>query len=371
MGVNGSLTISRPLRRSLVAVRPQAVRCALAGDAGPMFVGLAMPNADPRLGVRDNCDRLEMMLQHRLLAVIVTVAGLVAGSCFAEAAGTSGIAWVRAGGRSPVGIAYQEWGLERGSGQALVLIHGMGASRYFWRKMIPALAGEHRVIALDLKGYGRSSKPMDGRYSILDQARLVRAALAERGVTSATVIGHSLGGAVALALAIEEIGKPQRMVERLVLMAAPAFPQSLPPPIEIIRQRRIGETLLEITPAELIARITLYGASLDTSHITEADVAAYAEPLASAGGRAALIATARALEPSRYGSLFARYRRLEVPALLVWCRADAIVPLQTGQRLARTLPDARLEIIEGCNHMPPEEKPAETLVRLKAFLGGR
>lgn len=293
--------------------------------------------------------------------------GLVAGPALAAATGTSGIAWVRAGGRAPVGIAYEE----RGAGPALVLIHGMGASRYFWRKVIPALAREHRVIALDLKGYGRSSKPEDGRYSILDQARLVRAALAERGVTSATVIGHSLGGAVALALAIEDLDRRQRLVERLVLMAAPAYPQSMPPPIALLTYRGVAETVMNLAPSHVIARVTLYGASLDTSYISEADIAAYAEPISSLGGRAALIATARALEPSRYGTLMARYRRVKVPALLVWCRADAIVPLETGQRLARTLPDARLEVIEGCNHMPPEEKPAETLVRLKAFLGGR
>lgn len=308
-----------------------------------------------------------MMLQHGLRGLLAAMATVLAvWSSSAAAVGTSGTAWVRAGGRPPVGIAYEE----RGSGPALVLIHGMGASRYFWRKVIPALAREHRVIALDLKGYGRSSKPEDGRYSILDQARLVRAALAERGVTSATVIGHSLGGAVALALAIEEIGKPQRLVERLVLMAAPAYPQSLPPPIALLTYRGVAETVMNLAPSQIIARVKLYGASLDTSYISEADIAAYAEPISSPGGRAALIATARALEPSRYGTLMARYRRVEVPTLLVWCRADAIVPLDTGQRLARTLPNARLEIIEGCNHMPPEEKPAETLVRLKAFLGG-
>lgn len=294
-----------------------------------------------------------------------------AGPAVAEVASASGIAWVRAGGRPPVGIAYREWGLERGAGPALVLIHGMGASSYFWRKLVPALARDHRVIALDLKGYGQSSKPEDGRYSVLDQARLVRAALAQRGVSTATVIGHSLGGAVALALAIEDLGKPRRLVERLVLMAAPAYPQSLPPPIAMLTYRGIAETLMGLVPAEVIARVTLHGASLDTSYITNADIAAYAEPIASPGGRAALIATARALEPSRYGALLARYRLLRVPALLLWCRADAIVPLETGQRLARTLPIARLEVIEGCNHMPPEEKPAETLVRLKGFLGGR
>jgi pimeloyl-ACP methyl ester carboxylesterase len=267
-------------------------------------------------------------------------------------------------GQGSVRLHYEE----RGSGPTVVLVHGLGASTYFWRRIAPSLARNRHVIALDLKGFGRSAKPEDGRYRITDQARLLAAFLRQRGLAHVTVVGHSLGGAVALAAAIESKRRDPGLIDRLVLIAAPAYPQSLPEPIIALQKPGLGEALLDIASPWLIARLTLHGATLDTSRIMSADIEAYARPLASAGGRAALIATARTLDAELYENLIARYRTLAVPTLLIWCRGDRIVPLATGQKLQRNLPRARLEVLEACNHLPPEERPADVLARLLAFL---
>lgn len=107
------------------------------------------------------------------------------------------------------------------SAPPIVLVHGYTASIRWWDRVIPRLARRHRVVALDLLGHGGSDKPRDG-YSIPNQARVVARALAALGVSDATVVGHSMGGSVAVALAA---GHPQAVERILVLDQAtrPSF----------------------------------------------------------------------------------------------------------------------------------------------------
>ena len=85
----------------------------------------------------------------------------------------------------------------------LLLIHGFGASTYTWRHIAPELARTHRVIAVDLKGFGQSDKPFDSRYSVFDQAELLAELIEEKDLHNLTLVGHSFGGGIALMLALE------------------------------------------------------------------------------------------------------------------------------------------------------------------------
>lgn len=258
---------------------------------------------------------------------------------------------------------------ERGEGEPIVLLHGFGASSYFWRLITPTLARSHRVIAIDLKGFGRSQKPIDGRYRVTDHSRVIREYLAGRGLSGITLIGHSLGGAVSLAITIEAQEANPGLVRNLVLISAPAYPQTIPDTIATIQRPRIGELVLEVVPAEVIAQQTLIGASAPGRPIDPADVAAYAAPLRSPGGKEALIATARTFDPALYASLIARIGTIRARTLVLTCRDDQIVPLSTSLRLARTIPRAELTVFSGCNHLAPEEKPGPTVQRIQRFLG--
>ena len=219
---------------------------------------------------------------------------------------------------------------ERGSGDAIVLLHGFGASSYFWRRITPALAKSHRVIAIDLKGFGRSDKPVDGRYSVTEHARVIRAFLAGRGL---------------------------------------AYPQTIPNTIAALQRPGFGELMLDLIPAETIAEQTLIGAAVPGTPIYPADIAAYAMPLRSPGGKEALIATARTFDPNRYMSLINRIGTIRARTLVMTCRFDNIVPLATAVRLAHTIPGAEITVFDGCNHVAPEEKPARVSRRILTFLG--
>jgi len=256
---------------------------------------------------------------------------------------------------------------ERGHGPPLVLLHGLGASIFTWRHIMPALARGHRVIALDLRGFGRSDKPFDQRYTAADQAALVAAFIAKRGLNGVTLIGHSFGGTVALNAALKLRGKPHR-VTRLVIMDAPALKQDFGAGAELLRAPGLPYVAMTMTPPELMARLLLHVVSAPGRAVPERDIRGYAAPFYDLGSRHAFIATAQAILAANTRRLGARYRAIRQPTLLVWCRRDRIVPLATGRRLRRRLPHAHLEVLGRCNHLPQDEVPGALLAKLRPFL---
>jgi pimeloyl-ACP methyl ester carboxylesterase len=114
---------------------------------------------------------------------------------------------------------------DRGQGRPVLLIHGFGNSIYVWRHVAPGLEGSCRVVAIDLKGFGRSPKPEDGHYSVYDQAALIRDFVIARDLRDVTLVGHSFGGGAALvATLFLQRAAPGRQA-RLVLIDSIAYPQ--------------------------------------------------------------------------------------------------------------------------------------------------
>ena len=257
--------------------------------------------------------------------------------------------------------------VEAGHGPPIVLLHGIGGSTYTWRNVLPDLTRSHRAIAIDLKGFGRSEKPLDEAYSPADQALLVAAYLEARGLSNVTLAGHSLGGTVALLAALELQRRDPTRVSRLVLIDSPAYPQPVSPGLEFLRTPLLSSLLLALVPPEWPARMAL-GRQHAENTVSDADIAAYAEPYREPGARHALMATARNVEPADWAALTSRYPTITQPTLLVWCLDDTLVPAATGLRLSRTLPSNRLATIEGCAHSPPDEKPAELVAILRPWL---
>lgn len=270
--------------------------------------------------------------------------------------------------------------VEAGSGPVIVLLHGIGGSTYTWRNVLPTLARTHHVIAIDLKGFGASEKPLDDAYSPVDQAVLVVDFLARRGLTDVTLAGHSLGGTVALLAAMQltrrieasslarntaDVAPPR--VSRLVLMDAPAYPQPMSFAIAFLRAPFWPRFILDLVPPEWPARMALVRQQ-EAATISESDIAAYAAPYREEGARHALIATALALEPENWHAVTSGFAGIRQPTLLVWCLDDTLVPASTGLRLSRTLPASDLKTIEGCAHSPPDERPAELVSILQRWL---
>jgi len=145
----------------------------------------------------------------------------------------------------------------RDHGQAaeptFVLLHGYAGSSYTWRYWAPRLTSRGRVLTVDLKGFGDAPKPEDGRYAPGDLADLVVALLRELDLRNVTLIGHSLGGGVALLTALRLHDSGEDRLARLVLIGSPAYRQKLPPLVPLSKVPGLTAPLLEMIGAKRAA----------------------------------------------------------------------------------------------------------------------
>ncbi len=246
-----------------------------------------------------------------------------------------------------------------GQGPPVVLLHGFASSIENWTTVLPELSKRHRVIALDLKGFGWTDRP-PGDYSPRAQAELVRALLDERGVDKAAFVAHSWGSSVALEFAL---AYPQR-VTRLALYDAWVYEAQLPTMFHLARAKGLGEALFALyygaLPDERMA-LAFY----EPAALTEPLVEAVERALERPGTRAAALEAVRGM---RFADVEARYGEVRAPTLLLWGREDRVTPLSVGERLQRQLPRSSLRVYGRCGHFPMLEAAAESTRDLAAFL---
>ena len=253
-------------------------------------------------------------------------------------------------------------------GETFLLLHGYAGSSFTWRQWLPDLARRGRVLTVDLKGFGDAPKPDDDRYAPGDLADLVVALVLEMGLHRLTLVGHSLGGSIALLVALRLLDASEERLGRLVLIASPAYRQRLPPMVSLSKAPRLARLLLRVVGTRRVVRFVLRQIVVDAATVSYDQVAAYAHPLESEEGVRSAMAVGRSILPGDLDATAARYPELEIPTLLLWGDRDRVVPLRIGQRLSHDLPDARLVIMERCGHIPPEELPKTSLRHLEEFV---
>jgi pimeloyl-ACP methyl ester carboxylesterase len=254
-----------------------------------------------------------------------------------------------------------------GTGDPILCLHGMGASIYSWRNFIAPFSRNNRLILVDNRGCGKSPKPLDTHYSIQEHTDAIYKIIVEENLTNLTLIGNSLGGAIALLLAIRLHDEDPTRLSRLVLIGSAGDKRSLPAHLMLVRSI-LGAPIIRLSPSRLAAKMILRLAYFDSSKITSEQVEVYASPMANPGGRHALLQTAKQCIPSNIDELLAKVKSLTVPTFILWGREDRIIPLRVGEFLHKTIPNSTLEIIERCGHVPQEEKPDETIERISRFL---
>ncbi len=248
---------------------------------------------------------------------------------------------------------------EAGTGPAVVLVHGYSASSDEWLGVIPAISAGHRVIAVDLKGFGWTSRP-DGDYRPAAQAKLVWGVLDKLGVKDVAIVGHSWGSSVALEMAVAQ----QERVRRVALYDAYVYDEQVPSFFRWAEKSGIGEALFGLYYDERLEdRIPL--AYYDDKWVTQARVDHVEHELSRPGTTAAALATAR---EHHFGPLHEALRAFAKPVLLMWGENDEVTPLQFGQRLAAELTDATLITYPRCGHLPMVEAHNQSTRDLVAFL---
>lgn len=256
--------------------------------------------------------------------------------------------------------------LTAGVGDAVVLIHGLGATKGSFLPTVAALAGRFRLIALDLPGFGDSVKPLRAAYHAPFFARSVVDLLDALELERAHVIGNSMGGRVALELGLRH---PER-VRRLVMLSPALAWRRERPWAPLVRLLRPELGLLQITPRWAVEAVVHRIIPVAESNWVQAGVDEFLRAYPTPRGRMAFYAAARQIyleEAHGAKGFWTRLSRLEPASLFVWGKRDGLVPIGFAAHVKRALPAARhLEL--DCGHVPQLERPAETHAAIADFL---
>ncbi len=259
--------------------------------------------------------------------------------------------------------------VEAGSGHLLLLIHGMAGTSENWNSVIEPLGTRHAVIAPDFPGHGLSA-PGGGDYSLGSLASGLRDLLLTLGRERATLVGHSLGGGVAMQFTYQF----PEMVERLVLVSSGGLGPDVSP---ILRAAALpGADLFISATAGVGQRVgSTLGRGLGMLGMRPspdlAEVARGYASLADPERRKAFLATLRAVvgtEGQRVAALDRLYLAAALPLLIVWGDRDPIIPVAHAEEAHQELPGSRLEIFEGVGHMPQYEQPGRFIATLERFI---
>jgi len=254
-----------------------------------------------------------------------------------------------------------------GSGPPLLLVHGLGGSRQTWRHLLPLLATQNTVIAVDLPGHGESDAPA-GDYSLGAHAAALRDVLVALGHSRASIVGHSLGGGIALQFAYQF---PER-TERLLLISSGGLGKevtlvlraaTLPGAETVVAA--LGRLPLGVSRMALLAMPGL---------VARQDVRLFADDLrtfSSTKQCRTFVRTARSVIDWRGQSVSATHQTQflnALPVFLAWGDNDKTIPPSHHRDLADHLPNARTLEIHGAGHYPHETAPGMLVPAMREFL---
>ncbi|WP_024793850.1 alpha/beta fold hydrolase [Tomitella biformata] len=253
--------------------------------------------------------------------------------------------------------------------ETLLLVHGIAGSSRVWRQVMPELARTYRVIAPDLPGHGLSSKGR-GDYSLGAFAAVLRDLLQELDVDRVTVVGHSLGGGVALQLAYQH----PELVGRIALISSGGLGPEVGWPLRLLAAPGAELVLPVIAPPFLRPlgdkiREWVGGKGVRADNLEEMWLA-YAS-LSDSETRKAFLRTLRSVVDTR-GQAVSASSRLHlanaIPSQLIWGDADPMIPVAHGLGAHEAMPGSRLRVLPGVGHFPQTERPEEVEQILTEFI---
>jgi pimeloyl-ACP methyl ester carboxylesterase len=249
---------------------------------------------------------------------------------------------------------------DEGTGDAIVLVHGTGASLHTWNAWAQELSQTHRVIRLDLPAYGLTGKDPKKRYSSKDYVDLIDAFLKELNVNQFHLAGNSLGGLVSWLYASYHPDK----VQKLILIDPSGFPSKKSPMvISLAKTPGINMLIRYVTPKAFIKKNlkeVYYNPDLISTQILDR----YYELTLAPGNRTAFIDRAK-IEREDYTD---RLGLITNPTLILWGAEDAWIPLKNAYHFEEKIATSTVVVMKETGHLPMEEKPAKSLAITLDFL---
>jgi pimeloyl-ACP methyl ester carboxylesterase len=274
----------------------------------------------------------------------------------------------------PIGVAVDLHGhslhyVDAGAGAPVVFVHGLLGSHHDWAQLLDDLSSHHRVLALDLFGHGASAKPM-GDYSLGAHAATVRDLLDHLGFGAVTLVGHSLGGGIALQFAYLF---PDR-VHRLVLVSSGGLGRELSLLLRLSTLPGVEWVLPMLASRWLRDRGEQVGRGFARAGLHPGpDVSRAWQGFVSLGDpetRRAFLATSRAVIDPGGQTVTARHRLSmlgTIPTLLVWGARDRLIPSWHAVMAQQEIPNSRVEVFEQAGHFPHLDEPERFASLLREF----
>jgi pimeloyl-ACP methyl ester carboxylesterase len=242
----------------------------------------------------------------------------------------------------------------RGAGVPVVFLHGFPTSGHLWSDVVPLMPPGHRLVVVDLLGYGRSDRPDSRAVDLRSHAERVVELFDELRIQRACVVGHGIGGGIAQSIAVRH---PQR-VSHLCLIDSVAFDRW---PTLRARMARASLVVTQFLPPGVLLGIVRsylergYGDAHRAAHSIEQ----YLRPFLTFEGRDALVAHIRALTNRETKKLGRQLKKISVPTAILWGEFDPVLPLSIGRELQASISGASLEVLPDRRHFTPEEAPRQ------------
>ena len=245
----------------------------------------------------------------------------------------------------------------------IVLIHGTGASLHTFEGWAAQLKEDHRVISMDLPGYGLTGPFVDGDYSIANYVEFIGELLSSLNINHCILGGNSLGGKIAWNFTLQN----PNMVDKLILIDAAGYPtkaKSVPIAFQLAKVPILNKAFTYITPRFIVKR-SVENVYADQSKVTEALVDRYFELSLREGNRRAFVDRLAAI------SVIKSYNRISSithPTLILWGKEDQLIPLESAYQFQKDLVNDTLVVLENLGHVPMEEAPERSLKPVLDFL---
>jgi 4,5:9,10-diseco-3-hydroxy-5,9,17-trioxoandrosta-1(10),2-diene-4-oate hydrolase len=254
-------------------------------------------------------------------------------------------------------------------GPTVVLVHGVGRFIEDWLPCFSKLASRYCIYAIDLLGHGHTDKPLSASYSIVDLARFLNEFITTLGMKRAHIIGHSLGGGITLQLTLQF----PEVVDKLVLVCSAGLGKEATLVLRIATVPVLGELLTR--PSRSGTKRLLKEFVEDPDILTDDLVDTSFQMASAPGAQKILLKTLRAAgnlfgqHKEMYGPIVENLSSIHHPALVIWGQQDRVLPVDHAKVAAQGLPDVRIEILDGCGHMPMLEQTELFNTSILDFLG--
>lgn len=253
-----------------------------------------------------------------------------------------------------------------GSGEPMVLVHGITTYSFIWRDVLPFLEPHFDVITVDLLGCGESDMPLDVSYAIQDHADRLYGFLRELGITKLHLVGHDLGGGVSQIFAVRH---PEMLLD-LALINSVGYDFWPVQPITALRTPIIRQLLMasfDLGTFRLVVKRGLYHKEKMTPEL----MTQFMKPMSTSTGRKAFMHFARCLDNHNLTDIANELHRLALPTLVVRGDADPYLSPAIAEKLAEQLPDARYEHIATASHFAQIDEPERLSQLINDFASER